>query len=157
MNFNLVVWFIFSLTNWTYLAGQSDYDHSLIKALKMYRTAFLDQDLESLSNYAHPNVLNMGGGAMYYKRELVKDMEMFREADLEITDLIFSQHSVVIRVNEDLQAMVPYRLKFLSGDNQLTERHFYLATSQDNGKNWNFTDMKKYDPKKSINRPIYSS
>lgn len=129
------------------LYSQSEYDQQILKSFMVYKSAYLKVDRIKLAEMAHPSIVKMGGGLEFYLEEITSDYNMYASMGFEIKDLEAKQCSKVIKSGSDLQAMLPYKRSLISHGEEITEDHFFLITSQDGGKSWNFTDMKKYDSK----------
>lgn len=126
------------------LSAQQNYDLSIEASFEIYKKAVLDVDRITLANMEHPNIVKMGGGSIYYMDELTQEYNMYSASGLAIKDLRINESSKVIRAEDDLQAMVPYVRSLDTGTEIINEENFFLVTSQDGGKNWFFTDMKKH-------------
>lgn len=130
-------------TVWS-LTGQ-DYKASINDAFIRYKEAFLSDDLQSLLAMAHPEIVKKGGGSAYYIEELVAEINMYRSGGLELVDIQLHDIPKVIDTEKNIQAIVPYTRHLKKGDEHLKEQNFFLAISNDRGKQWFFTDLNKYD------------
>jgi len=106
---------------------------------------YLEVDQAVLVDMAHPNIIEVGGGPYYYIETLSDEYNMYSKQGLSLKNLIIKKASKVVKTDADLQAMVPYIRTFDADSGPITEDGFFLIVSQDGGKSWYFTDMKKYD------------
>lgn len=126
------------------LHAQKDFDSSIRASFKIYKEAIKNVDRATLVKMEHPNIVKMGGGPSFYFDELTQDFNQYSAEGLKLNDLRIKESSKVVKAENDFQAMVPYIRSLERGSEIIKEENFFLATSQDGGKQWYFTDMKKY-------------
>ncbi len=125
--------------------AQEGYDKSIESSFEKYKKAFVEVDRSTLLTFVHPNIIEMGGGPEFVIDEITSEYNMYAALGISLKDIVINESSKVLESQETLQAMVPY-VKTLEKDSRnITEKGFFLAISQDKGKTWFFTDMKKHD------------
>lgn len=137
---------ILSLTVFVgFVTAQEEHDASIEDAFSKYRQAYLSVDRSKLVEMSHPKIVEMGGGPEYMIEEITQDYNMYNALGLKILDLTINKSSKVIKVDDSLQAMLPYERSLDNKEDIITEKGFFLIISEDEGKSWSFTDMRKYD------------
>lgn len=122
-----------------------EYDASIEDAFSKYRQAYLSVDRAKLVEMSHPNIVEMGGGTTYLIEEITQDYNMYASLGLALMDLTINKPSKVLKVDDSLQAMLPYERTLEKEEDIISEKGFFLIISEDDGESWSFTDMRKYD------------
>ncbi len=122
-----------------------EYDASIEHAFSKYRQAYLSIDRAKLVEMTHPNIVKMGGGSAYLIEEITQNYNMYAALGLSIMDLTINKSSKVLKVDDSLQAMLPYERTLEKEEDIVSEKGFFLIISEDKGGSWYFTDMRKYD------------
>ena len=143
----LIQFFIFStLLSFTQLlASQDSYEQSIHNTFEEYKSAILKDDVATLSKFAHPNIVKLGGGTAYYVDGLTDEINMYRSAGMNLIDIQVKQPSKILESENVLQAMLPYIKFYETKSGNVVEKHFFLLISNDLGKSWTFTDLKQFD------------
>ena len=127
------------------LSAQEEHDASIEDAFSKYRQAYLSVNRTKLVEMSHPNIVEMGGGPAFMIEEITQDYNMYAALGLKLIDLKINRSSKILKVDDSLQAMLPYERTLDKDEDIITEKGFFLIVSQDDGKTWSFTDMRKYD------------
>ncbi len=127
------------------LTAQEEHDASIEDAFSKYRQAYLSVDRAKLVEMSHPNIVEMGGGSAFMVEEFTQDYNMYSALGIKLVDLTINKSSKVLKVEDSLQAMLPYERILDKDEDIISEKGFFLIISQDDGESWSFTDMRKYD------------
>ena len=129
------------------LVSQEQFDIQIQDSFSEYKSAVMSKDTAGILKYSHPNIIRLGGGEKYFVATFLEDIRLYERAGLKLVDIKTNQASRVLRTDELLQAMLPYERIFKKGDQEVSEKHFYLVMLYSGGENWIFTDMRKHDSK----------
>jgi len=141
----LFLGFVLILVSTSLMIAQAKYDPAIKDSFSKYKKAYFSVDRSKLVDMSHPNIVAMGGGRSYMMEAFTQDYNMYSAQGLKLVDLNINKSSKVLKVDNDLQAMLPYVRSLDNGESIISEEGFFLIISQDTGQTWSFTDMLKYD------------
>ena len=129
------------------ISAQADLTDKLKKATNQYLAALVDSDVDFLLDAVHPNILQMGGGEEYIRKDVISDLEMFRNSGITYTSGNALDPSESYLVKGETYYLVPHEWTAKLGDNYYKSRQYVLANSSDDGETWSFINVSKYSAK----------
>jgi|GEM_PF-1045130 len=129
------------------LTAQSSLTEDLKQATNKYLTALVDANVDYILSTVHPNILEMGGGKDFLRKDVVSDLEMFRNSGVIYKSGVALDPSASYQVGADTYYLVPHEWTAELGTSNYKSTQYVLANSSDEGKTWSFINISKYSPK----------
>ena len=129
------------------LSAQVTLTESLKTATNDYTKAFIDSNIDYILASTHPNILEMGGGEEFLRKDVIADLEGFKNTGVTYTGATASDPSDSYQVGAETFYLVPIEWAASLGSNKYKSQQHILASSSDEGKNWSFINVSKFSAK----------
>jgi hypothetical protein len=129
------------------LFAQVPLTENLKNATNDYTKAFIDANVDYILTTTHPNILEMGGGEEFLRKDVVGDLEGFRNSGVTYTKATASDPSDSYQVGTETFYLVPIEWTAELGSSIYKSQQHILATSSDEGKSWSFINTSKFSAK----------
>ena len=129
------------------LSAQANLADNLKQATNKYLAALVDSDVDYLLDAVHPNIVEMGGGEEFVRKDVISDLEMFRNSGITYTSGNALDPSESYDVKGETYYLVPHEWTAKLGDSNYKSTQYLLANSTDQGKTWSFINISKYSAK----------
>lgn len=129
------------------LTAQTNLIEDLKQATNSYLAALVDADVDYLLSTVHPNILEMGGGNDFLRKDVVSDLEMFRNSGVIYKSGKALDPSESHQVGANTYYVVPHEWTAELGTHNYKSTQYVLANSDDEGKTWSFINLSKYSAK----------
>lgn len=129
------------------LSAQTTLVDNLKSASDMYTKALVEANVDYILSTVHPNILEMGGGEEFVRKDVISDIEMFKNAGVEYASGTASDPSESYHVGDETFYLVPIDWRASIGSNNYQSQQYLLASTQDEGDSWSFINISKYSAK----------
>ncbi len=129
------------------LTAQSNLADNLKEATNKYLTALVDADVDYILSTVHPNIIEMGGGKDYIRKDIVSDLEMLRNTGVVYKSGNALDPSESYQVGSDTYYIVPHEWTAQLGKSNYKSTQYVLASSLNEGESWSFINLSKYSAK----------
>ena len=126
------------------LNAQSQVEN-IISDAKSYNKAYLDNDFKVFAAMTIPSIVEMAGGKEVMQKVAKEQYETMVSAGMKFVSISPNKPSKIMLAGEDLHAILPQRVVTKIGEDEYSKIAYYLASSNDEGKTWTFTDLEPYD------------
>lgn len=126
--------------------GQVDYKRLKSQAEES-STAFLKGDYARLVDLTYPRLVELGGGRAQMIANIEKEMKEMKAQGVAVISMSFDDPTQVIKIGEELFAVLPSTMKMKVPSGILTGKSFMLGISSDNGAHWTFVNGSSLDEK----------
>ncbi len=130
-----------------HLFAQIPLTENLKNATNMYAKAFIDANVDYILATTHPNILEMGGGEDFLRKDVVLDLEGFRNSGVTYTMATASDPSDSYQVGAETFYLVPIEWTAELGNSKYKSQQHILATTSDEGESWSFINVSKFSAK----------
>jgi len=114
-----------------------------VQAMEMQR-ALLKQDFNAFYGFIHPKIVESIGGKERLKINVDSASSAMKQFGVEIKKIIIGNPGPVINYKGQLQSVVPQTTTLQTAMGELVVETSLIATSDDKGKRWYFTDANLY-------------
>ena len=117
---------------------------SLKSATNDYNKAVIAGDVDYVLSTVHPNILEKGGGEEFVRKDIVGDLEIFRNSGVDYTKGEAMDPSDSYQVAAETFYLVPVEWTATLGTNTYKSTQYILASTEDEGENWSFINISKF-------------
>lgn len=135
------------VANTLIVSSQTSLVDNLKQATDNYLTALVDADVDFLLDAIHPNIFKMGGGEDFLRKDVISDLEMFRNSGITYTSGIALDPSESYQVGNETYYLVPLEWTAKLGESNYKSMQYVLANTADEGDTWSFINISKYSAK----------
>jgi len=141
---HLIFFFLISLSI-TCFSQDLQYDSSLAK-LNLKTTSqkmvkyLADKDFIEFTNFINPDIIKLGGGKVQMAELTKKSFKDLEARGFSITDVTVEDPTNIVVQKQQLQSIIPQKLKIKTKGGYLIAKSYLIAVSNDKGKTWYFAD-----------------
>jgi hypothetical protein len=100
----------------------------------------MKRNFKEFVRYPHPKVIEMMGGDQKMITSLEKGFKELDKQGVKFISVIIGKASEIIKVNKELQAIVPQKITMQMGAKVIVTESSLIAFSFNSGKDWKFVD-----------------
>jgi hypothetical protein len=117
----------------------------LLKDAKEFNKAFLSGDFEKYIDLTIPSVIEVAGGKEVMVSNAKASYEMTTKSGITFESINPLKPSKFMFAGRDLQSILPQTIITKMGENKISQKVYFLASSSDEGKTWTFLNLEPYD------------
>ena len=126
------------------LNAQSQVEN-MIRDVKSFNKAFLDNDFEKLITLTIPSIVELAGGVDEMIKISKEQNETMTSAGMKYVSIDPNKPSKIMFGGSDLHAILSQEVITEIGKDRYKKTGYYLASSNDEGLTWTFVDLEPYD------------
>lgn len=108
--------------------------------------AFMSGDYNGLLDLTYAKVIELGGGRTKMLAAIEAGVKEMHDLELKIISHTIGEPQKSVRAGTQLLSIVPVTLKMESPTEFYTQKSFWMAVSQDDGRSWRFIDGSYLNP-----------
>lgn len=129
------------------MTGQSELVNSLKTATDAYTKAIVGGNVDAILETVHPNIMEMGGGEDFLRKDVIADLEAFKNSGVDYTTATANDPSESYQVDRETFYLVPVEWTATLGTNTYKSTQHVLASTEDEGDSWSFINISKFSAK----------
>ncbi len=124
-----------------------DIKSALTTNTQEYLNAYIEEDVNTILKYTHPNIIEMGGGEEYLVKDIAGELEMIKTQGLKYIGAEVMDVDNNFELHGEKFFLVPHSWLVEIGGNSYKSVTYVLASTADEGMTWSFINVSKYNAK----------
>lgn len=124
-----------------------DINAALQSNTQAYLNAYIEQDVNTLLKYTHPNIIDMGGGEEYLVKDIAGELEMIKNQGLKYIGGEVMEANNNFELNGEKFFLIPHSWLVEIGGKSYKSVAYVLGVTSDDGMTWSFINVNKYNAK----------
>ena len=118
---------------------------NMIRDAKSYNNAYLNKDFKTFTAMTVPSIVELAGGDEVMVEVSKEQYKTMVSLGMKFVSISPNKPSKIMLAGDELHAILPQKVVTKMGDDEYAKVSYFLASSNDEGKNWTFVDLEPYD------------